>query len=119
MSNKKTELFFEYSSKAIFKTNWKLYRDSVDFLNNCPREVDPDMEIVTFDVTGLYTNTLQEYGLKALGYFLTIWVFKEEMNPRLNNQFILDATEFFLKSNSLIFYSVFFFILKGQQWAQS
>ena len=70
------------------------------------------MEIVTFDVTGLYTNTLQEYGLKALGYFPTIWVFKEEMNPRLNNQFILDATEFFLKSNSLIFYSVFFY-LKG------
>ena len=27
--------------------------DSVDFLNKCPREVDPDTEIATFDVTSL------------------------------------------------------------------
>ena len=51
-------------------------RDSVDFLNKCPREVDPDTEIVTFDVTSLYTSIPHKYGLKALGYFLT--TFKEE-----------------------------------------
>ena len=27
----------------------------VFFLNKCPREVDHDMEIVTYDVTSLYT----------------------------------------------------------------
>ena len=54
-------------------------RDSIYFLNKCPREVDPDTEIVTFDVTSLYTNIPHEYGLKALGYFQT--TFKEEMNP--------------------------------------
>ena len=55
-------------------------------------EVDPDTEIVTFDVISLYASIPHEYGLKALGYFLT--TFKEEMNPQLNNQFILDAADF-------------------------
>ena len=86
-------------------------RDSVDFLNKCPREVDPDTEIVTFDVTSLYTSIPHEYGLKALGYFLT--TFKEERNPRFNNQFILDAADFILKNNSLTFDSMFFLQLKG------
>ena len=81
-------------------------RDSVDFLNKCPREVDPDTEIVTFDVTSLYTSIPHECGLKALGYFLA--TFKEEMNPRFINQFILDVADFILKNNSLTFDSVFF-----------
>ena len=67
-------------------------QDSTDFLNKRSREVDPNTEIVTFDVTSLYTSVLHEYGLKALGYFLT--TFKEEMNPRFNNQLILDAADF-------------------------
>ena len=68
---------------------------------NCPTRrlsyfldtlIDPDTEIVTFDVTGLYTRIPHEYALKALGYFLT--TFKEEINPQFNNQLILDAAEF-------------------------
>ena len=38
-------------------------------------EVDPDTEIVTFDVTSLYTSISHEYDLKALGYFLTTLTF--------------------------------------------
>ena len=68
------------------------------------------MEIITFDVTSLYTSIPHEYGLKALGYFLT--TFKEEINPRFNNQFILDAADFILKNNSLTFDSMFFLQLK-------
>ena len=58
-------------------------RDSVDFLNKCLTEVDPDTEIVTFYVTSLYTSISHEYDLKALGYFLTI--FKKEMNIQFNH----------------------------------
>ena len=35
------------------------------------------------------------------------------MNPRFNNQFILDAADFILKNNSLAFDSMFFLKLKG------
>ena len=48
--------------------------------------------------------------LKALGYFLT--TFKKEINPRLNNHFILDAADFVLKNNSLTFDSMLFLQLK-------
>ena len=54
-------------------------RDSVDFLNKCPRAVDPDTEIVMFNVASLYTSIPYEYGLKASSYILT--TFKEEINP--------------------------------------
>ena len=86
-------------------------RDSVDFLNKFPREVGPNTEIVTFDVTTLYISISHEYGPKALGYFLTI--FKEEMNLRFNNQFILDAADLVLKNNSSTFDSMLFLKLKG------
>ena len=81
--------------KPYFKHVKSYIRDSVDFLNESPREVDPVTEIVTFDVASLYTSIPHEYGLKALGYFLS--TFKEEMDPRFNNQFILDAADFILK----------------------
>lgn len=68
LSNKKTYLFFRYSSKAIFKHVESYNRDSVDFLNKYPREVDPDMEIVTFDFASLYASILHEYSLKALRF---------------------------------------------------
>ena len=68
-------------------------QDSVDILSKCPREEDPNTEIVTFDVTSLYTSIPHEYGLKALEYFLA--TFKEEINPRFNNQFIFFKRYFF------------------------
>ena len=109
--------FLDTLLKPYLKHVTSYVRDSVDFLNKCPREVDPDTEIVTFDVASLYTSIPYEYGLNALGYVLTI--FKEEMNPRFNNQFILDAADFILKNHSLTFDSMFFCNLRGQQWAQS
>ena len=103
--------FLDTLLKPYLKHLKSYIRDSVDFLNKCPREVHSDTEIVIFDVTSLYNSIPHEYGLKALGYFLT--TFKEEMNPRFNNQFILDAADFILKNNSLTFDSMFFLQLKG------
>ena len=96
--------------KPYFKHVKSYIRDSVDFLNKSPREVDPVTEIVTFDVASLYTRIPHEYSLKALGYFLS--TFEEEMDPRFNNQFILDAADFILKNNSLTFDFMFYSQLK-------
>ena len=89
--------FLDTLLKPYLKHVKSYIRDSVDFLNKCPREVDLDTEIVTFEVTSLYTSIPHEYGLKVLGYFLT--TFKEDMNPRFNYQFILDAADSILKNN--------------------
>ena len=52
-------------------------RDSLDFFKNkCPRDVDEDAEIVTFDVISLYTSIPHEFGLEATDYFL------EDLHPR-------------------------------------
>ena len=40
--------------------------DSLDFLSKCLRDVDGDAEIVTFDVFGLYTTILHEFGLEII-----------------------------------------------------
>ena len=64
--------------KPYLKDVKSYIRDSVDFLNKCPREADSDTEIVIFDVTSLYTSIPHEYGLKALVFFLA--TSKEEMN---------------------------------------
>ena len=85
-------------------------RDS--FLNKCPREVDPNTKIVTFDVTNLYTSISHEYWLKAFRNFLTS--FKEEMNPQFNTQFILDAEDFILKK---FFNFCFMFFLQLKETA--
>ena len=103
--------FLDTLSNPYLKHVKSYIRDSADFLSECPRDVDPSTEIVTFDVTSLYTSILHEYSLKALGYFLT--TFKEEMKPRFNNQFVLDAADLILKNNSLNFDSMFFLQLKG------
>ena len=76
---KKLSYFLDTLLKQYLKHVKSYIGDSVDLLNKCPREVDPDTEIETHDVTSLYSTILHDYGLNVLGYFLT--TFKEEMNP--------------------------------------
>ena len=92
MDNKKTLLFLDTFLKPYPKHVKSYIRDSVDFLNKCPREEDLDMETVAFGITSLHTSIPHKYDLKAFEYFLT--TFKEEMDPQFNNQFILDAADF-------------------------
>ena len=101
--------FLETFLKPYLKHVKSYICDSIDFLNKCLREVDSNIDMVTFDVTSFplafRINMTQ-------GYFLT--TFKEEMNSRFTNQFILNAEDFILKNDSLTFDSMFFLKLKGQ-----
>ena len=56
--------------KPFLKRINSFIRDSLDFLNKYPRDVDENTEIVTFDVISLYTSTSHEFGLEAIDYFL-------------------------------------------------
>ena len=108
---KKLDLYIDMKIHKNLKKRLHKYINKYikKYINKCFTE--PDTTIVTFDVTSLYTSIPHEYGLKALGYFLT--TFKEVMNPRFNKQFILVAADFILKNNSLTFDSMFFLQLKG------
>ena len=52
--------FLDTVLKPYLKYVKSYIRDNVDFLNKCRREVDPDTEIVRFDVTSLYTSIPHE-----------------------------------------------------------
>ena len=54
-------------------------RDSLDFLNKCPKDVDEDTEIVMLDVISSYTIILHEFGLEATDYLLT--KYQEHLHP--------------------------------------
>ena len=85
--------------------------DNLDFLNKCPRGVDEDTEIVTFDVISLYTSIPHEFGLEAMDYFLT--KYQEDLHPRFRRSFVLESVKFILKNNMLTFDYGFYLQIKG------
>ena len=73
--------------KPFLKHIKNFIRNGLGFVNKCPRDVDEDTEIVTFDVTSLYTSIFHEFGLEAIDYFLTNYQ---------NQEFVLESTNFIL-----------------------
>ena len=86
-------------------------RDSVDFLNHLPENIDEDSLLVTFDVNSLYTNIDHQVGLDAIRYWLE--TYPEDLNPRINKEFVLEAIELILKNNILEFNGNFYKQIKG------
>ena len=82
----------------------------MDFLNKCPRDVDENNEIVTFDVISLATSIHHEFGLETIDYFLT--KYQEDLHPRFRKEFVLESANFILKNNTLTFYSEFYLQIK-------
>ena len=83
----------------------------MEFLNKCPRDVDENTEIVTFDVISLDTSIPQEFGLDAIDYFLT--KYQEYLHPRFWKEFVLESANFVLKNNTVTFDSEFYFQIRG------
>ena len=54
--------------KPFLKCIKSVICNSFYFLNKCPRVVDENTEIVTFDVISLYTSIPHEFGLEAIDY---------------------------------------------------
>ena len=100
---RKRSQLIEIILKSFLKHIKSSIPDSLDFLIKCPREVDEDSEIVTFDVSSLYTSIPHEFSFEALHYFLT--TYQEGLRPRFKKEFLM-----------LKFDSEFYLQIKGQQW---
>ena len=105
MSNEKTKSI-DILLKPFLKHIKSLIRDSLDFLNKCPADIDEDTEIVTFDLISLYTRISHEFGVEAIDYFLT--KYQEDLHPRFRKGFVLKSVNFILKNNTLTFDSEFY-----------
>ena len=71
------------------------------FLIKCPREVNEDTEIVTFNVISLYASISREFRFEAFDYFFTIY--QEDLHQKLKKDFVLESANFILKSNTVAF----------------
>ena len=87
--------------KPFLKHIKNFIRNGLGFVNKCPRDVDEDTEIVTFDVISLYTSIPHEFGLEARDYFLT--KYQENLYSRFRKEFVLESANFILKNNILTF----------------
>ena len=97
--------------KPFLKHIKSFIRDSLNFLNKCPRDVDEDTEIVTSDVISWYTSILYKFVLDAIDYFLT--KYQGDLHPRFKKKCVLESTNFILKNNTLTFDSEFYLQTKG------
>ena len=92
--------------KPFLKHIRSFIRDSLDFLIKCPRYVDEDTEIFTFDVISLYTSIPHKFGLETINYFLT--KYQEDLHSRFKKKFVLESANFILQNNTLTFDSKFY-----------
>lgn len=76
-------------------------KDNIHFLNMLPNDTCPDSLLATFDVTNLYSNIPHELGKKAITFWLE--KYPETLNPRFNNNFIIDALDIILNKNTFQF----------------
>ena len=67
-------------------------KDNLDFLAKCSRENKWDTILTTFDVVGLYSNILHEYGLEHIEYWLD--KFAESLHLRFPREFVLESVKF-------------------------
>ena len=100
-TTRKLSQLIEILLKHFLKRIKSLIRDSLDFFKKCPRDVDENTEIVTFDVISLYTSIPHEFGLEARDYFLT--KYQENLYSRFRKEFVLESANFILKNNTLTF----------------
>lgn len=56
--------------KPLYELLSSFVRDDVDFLSYIPESVDPKTILVSFDVTGLYTNIPHILGQEAIHYWI-------------------------------------------------
>ena len=76
-------------------------RDTPDFLNKLPSQVQTDDILVTFDVTALYTNIPHDLGIEAISY----WYDKcKHLLPRnFSKDLIIQGVKLVLENNTFKF----------------
>ena len=86
-------------------------RDTVDFLNALPEQVEEETLLASFDVESLYSNIPHELGIEAIKYWLE--KHPQEIPNRFSKDFILEGIELILKNNSFYFDGTYYRQVKG------
>ena len=86
-------------------------KDTKDFLEKIPKEIDKDSILVSFDVENLYSNIPHELGINAISFWLN--KYPKELSNRISKDFILEGIKLILENNSFCFNDIYFLQTKG------
>ena len=75
--------------------------DTKDFLRNLPDNIDEECELVTFDITSLYTNIEKDLGIEAVRYW--IQTYPDLLHHRFTEDFVIEAISLILDNNVFLF----------------
>jgi hypothetical protein len=89
-------------------------RDDLEFLNHLPTTVNPNSELISFDVVSLYANILHDLGISAI----TFWLENKRniVQHRFSKEFILETMKIILERNVFYFDGKFYRQKRGTQW---
>lgn len=76
-------------------------RDSMDFINKIPKNINKETILVSFDVVNLYTSIPHELGLEAIEYWLDNY--STSLTRPFPKDFILKAITIVLRENTFQF----------------
>ena len=81
-------------------------RDDLEFLNHLPTTVNPNSELISFDVVSLYTNIPHDLGISAI----TFWLENKRniVQDRFSKDFILETVKIILERNVFYFDGKFY-----------
>jgi hypothetical protein len=81
-------------------------RDDLEFLNHLPTTVNPNSELISFDVVSLYTNISHDLGISAITFW---WENKRNIvQDRFSKEFILETLNIILERNVFYFDGKFY-----------
>jgi hypothetical protein len=69
------QIFVRSYSKVVLNHYSEVHsfiRDDLEFLDHLPTTVNPNCELVSFDVVNLYTNIPHDLGISAITFWMAI-----------------------------------------------
>ncbi|CAG2206353.1 unnamed protein product [Mytilus edulis] len=98
--------FIDIVLKPLCREVPSFIRDDLEFLNHLPKTVNPNSELITFDIVSLYTNIPHDLGITAVKYWLENT--ENVIENRLTKEFILASLKLILERNIFYFNGTFY-----------
>ena len=103
--------FLDILLKPYLKHVKSYVRDSVDFLNQLPKEKNEKEVLITLDVTDMYTNIDHNLAKEAIEYWLT--THPECLPRKISKEFVLEALSIVLEFHTFTYNRRFFLQIRG------
>ncbi|CAG2214512.1 unnamed protein product [Mytilus edulis] len=103
--------FIDIVLKPLCREVPSFIRDDLEFLNHLPKTVNPNSELITFDIVSLYTNIPHDLGITAVKYWLENT--ENVIENRLTKEFILASLKLILERNIFYFNGTYYHQKKG------